>query len=294
MFSNYLELIDLTQFIVNTGLVNASARKSATSRRSGSTGRSSGGAGTKIVGTLLGIVVVLGLILGVAEFGTRTYIAQRIVSGIENANTARGVQAEGDPSVSFGKNPVLPALTTRNIKTMKLDVPSTLTVTDPAALSGEPGITGDPAAIINGENIDLTNQANPIVGTMVIETTVPTDLIQAIANRRAQGTTRISTLTPKPSENTFDVEFSSGLVNAQLSPHVENGNLTAELTGASVLGFNIDGVAQLLGKAALDQVGMAIGNGLSVESATVTDAGLALVLRGENLPLSNMSELHFN
>lgn len=279
---------------MNTGHVNASTRKSATSRSSAGRTRTSRGGGGTVLGTLLGIIVVLGLIFGAAEFGTRTYIASRITDGIANANTARGVQADGEPSVSFGKNPVLPVLVAKAVKHMTLEVPSTLTVTDPAALSGEPGISGDPAAVVKSDNIDLTNQANPVAGSMVIETTVPTDLLQAIANRRAQGATRISALTPRPAENTFDVEFSSGFVKAQLIPHVDNGNLSAELTGASVLGFNIDGVAQLLGKAALDQVGMAIGHGLRVESATVTESGLALVLRGENLPLSTMSELHFN
>ncbi|MEJ6018823.1 LmeA family phospholipid-binding protein [Corynebacterium sp. H113] len=253
--------------------------------------RKSSGCGC--LGTILGIVIVVALIAVAAEFGMRFIITKQINDTYDQLNSNRQVTATDNLAISYGTSPVLPVLVTDEIPHMTIKTPATLEINDRAAAAGGPEIIGEPASTVEMDNLNVANRNNPVAGTMVITSELSPELIQAIANRRSTDLARISSLTPNTAEGVFDAEFTSGLVKAQFRPVVRDGGLGMDIEGASVFGIEVGGVAQTLGDAALQGLTAPIGHGLVADDATVTDAGLLLRLRGENLPLSTMRDIEY-
>ncbi|WP_053411376.1 hypothetical protein [Corynebacterium lactis] len=247
--------------------------------------------GVKVVPTIIGIVIVLAVIAIAAEIGVRYFIGEKISEGFQEESARRGVATQLHPKASFGSSPVLPVLVTKEISHLEVNTPSTLEVKDPAALSGQPEVIGDPAAKIVMAKVNAANPDDPVAGSARIEVTLSPELLQALANRKTGA--RISSVTPLPGDGVFDVQYSSGIATSKLRPVLDGGNLSVNLEGGSVLGLNLDGLAKFIGDNNGNVFSLAVGHGLSVDEANVTDEGLALVLSGADLPLSTVSQLHF-
>lgn len=249
---------------------------------------------TRILAAATGAVVVIILILVFAEVGIRLFAGKEVADEFEQAQAERNVSVSEKADVEFGSFPLLPALLTKDVPRMTLKTPSTLTINNAEALGGTPEIIGDPAATAVLHHIDIGNRNNPVAQSARITTTVPTELMQAAANKRSEGNSRISSMTANPSAGLFDAEVSSGLFTTQLRPTISDGKLTMQIEGAEIFGFSVDPLAQWLGNALQDTLTVNIGEGLRVEEATVTDEGLALTLVGENLPMETIKNLHFS
>nr|WP_120490941.1 LmeA family phospholipid-binding protein [Corynebacterium lactis] len=247
--------------------------------------------GVKVIPTLVGIIIVLALIAIAGEIGARYYIGNKISEGFQAESARRGVVTQEEPSVRFGTSPVLPVLVTKNIAHVTVDTPSTLSIENAEALAGKPVVKGDPSAKIILDEVSAENPNDPVAKDARIEVTLSPELLQALANSKTGA--RITAVTPLPEENVFDVQFSSGAATSKLRPILDGGNLSVNLEGASVLGLNLDGLAQWIGANNGNVFSLSLGHGLAVEGATVTSEGLALVLHGTDLPLSTVSQLHF-
>lgn len=246
----------------------------------------------KALPTVFGVIIVVALIAIAGEIGVRMAVSKEISDGYRTSAEERGATVTEDPSVSFGTRPMLLALATKSVPTMNLSTPDTLEVKNPEALGGEPEIFGDPAAEIHMENVDLSNRADPTAESLRIEVSIPPQLLQALINRESGA--RVSTLTPLPNEDLFNIEFSSGIATSKFRPIPNGGHIDINLEGGSMLGLNLDGLAKWLGEASGSLLNYEIGYGLQVEQARVTEEGLALTLTGANLPLSTVSELTFS
>lgn len=278
---------------MNTKGVNSSYRASNRSQRGRSPGGRSQGSGIRLISAATGVIIVLILVLVLAEMSMRFFVGREIANEYEQVQADRGVTVSEKADVNFGSLPLLPALLTKDVPRLTLTTPSTLKIENADALSGAPEISGDPAATSVLHNIDISNRNNPVAKSAHITTTVPTELLQAAANKRSQGSSRISTMTANPAAGEFDVEFSSGLLTTQLRPAAVDGQLVMQIDGATVLGFDVNSLAQWMGDALQESLTVNVGEGLRVEEATVTDDGLALTLVGENLPLQAITQLHF-
>lgn len=246
----------------------------------------------KVLPTVLGVIVVVAIIAVIGEIGVRMFVSKQIAEGYRTSMQQQGITVNEDPEISYGSNPVLFALASKNLPELTMTTPNTLEVNNPEALSGQPEIKGDPASEIYMTNVDLNNREDPTAENVRINVTVPSELIQALINRDSGA--RITKLAPLAAENAFNVEFSSGIATSKVQPVVNGGNISIKLVGGSLLNLNLDGLAKWIGDNTDTLLSYDIGHGLTVEEATVTEGGLALTLSGANLPLSTVNELHFN
>ena len=85
------------------------------------------------VGTIIGVVLVIALVLIVGEIALRMFLGKEIAGGFREQEEARGAVVTEDVQTSFGSSPVLLALATSELDGMNLKTPSTLDITDPRA-----------------------------------------------------------------------------------------------------------------------------------------------------------------
>lgn len=246
----------------------------------------------KVLPTVLAVIVVVAIIAIIGEVGVRMFMSKEIANGYREDAEQQGITVNEDPGVAFGSHSVLVALATKTLPELTLNTPNTLEVNNPAALSGQPEIKGDPAAEVHMTNVDLNNREDPTAENTRINVTIPPELIQALINRESG--LRISKLQPLPAENLFSVEFSSGFATSKVRPVVNGGHISIELEGGSLFNLNLDDLAKWIGQNTNTLLNYDIGHGLSADEASVTDGGLALTLTGANLPLSTVNELRFN
>ncbi len=245
------------------------------------------------MGTVIGVIIAVALVLIAAEFALRIFIGRSVADSYVESRGNAAATADASPSVSFGTSPVLPALITNDLKNVELDTPDTLQVSNADGAAATPEIAGDPAAHIVLSDVDISNRNDPVAQEVVVETELSPELIQAIANRRAGGIARISQLTPNPAEGTLKAEISSGFADVDFRPTVNNGGLGLDVEGASVLGFGVDPVAGPIGDALLAGISERFSPEFDLVSATVTETGLQLTLRGNGVALSSLEGLRF-
>lgn len=275
-----------------------SSRKSAASRRGGLGG----------VGTVIGVVVVVALVLVAGEIGLRMFLGKEISDGFREHEQARGSVVSEDVETSFGSNPVLLALVTRQLGGMELTTPSTLQVTDPRAESGTPSIKGAPAATVSLTDVDISNTSDPVASRVEVVTELPADLMIAEANIRVSDSAggsgnffeslvtsavRLTGLTPHPDRGVLTAEFSGGAATVDFRPVVRDGGITAEVEGGSVLGIDVTGLIDRFAEAALAGPVQQIGHGFTVQDVTVTPGGTAVTLTGNNIALSGISAIEY-
>ncbi|WP_295629468.1 hypothetical protein [uncultured Corynebacterium sp.] len=263
--------------------------------------------GAGCVGTAVGIVLVLALVLVVGEIALRMFLGKEIADGFRESQEARGAQVTEDVETSFGSNPVLLALITNQLAGMELRAPSTLQVTDPRAEEGTPQIIGSPEATITLTDVDISNTNNPVASGVEVLATLPTDLMIAEANIRVSdaaggggifedliaSAVRLTNLTPHPDRGVLTAEFSGGLATVDLRPVVRDGGVTAEVEGGSVLGVEADGIISRFAEAAVAGPAQQIGHGFSVRDIAVDGQGVVVTLTGDDIALSDVSAIEY-
>lgn len=248
--------------------------------------------GKSIIATVLVVLLAIIAIVVVAEVSLRSVMSNSISSGFQDVASSRGVTNPPEPEVSFPSGLVLPSLVTKNVEAMTIDTPNTLQIDNAAALSGPPSIVGDPAALVQLSGVNVENREDPVAEQAVITVTLPPELLQALANRN-QGL-RLNEVRPQPDSNTFAVELDSGFAGATLRPIAQGSQLQLKIEGASVLGLDLGGLADLIGQATSGLTTVNIPDGLEVQDASVTEEGLRLELHGRQIPLSTIANLHFD
>ncbi|MGV3113041.1 LmeA family phospholipid-binding protein [Corynebacterium freneyi] len=260
------------------------------------------------VGTLIGVVLVIALVLIVGEIALRMFLGKEIADGFREQEEARGAVVTEDVQTSFGSSPVLLALVTSELGGMNLKTPSTLDITDPRAENGAPRIVGSPAADVTLTDVDISNTSDPVAKQVEVVAELPPELMIAEANLRVSDASggsgnffedlvtsavRLTDLTPHPDRGVLTAEFSGGLATVDLRPVVRDGGVTAEVEGGSFMGIDADGLISLFAEAAVAGPVQDIGHGFTVVDIAVTDGGLSITLEGADIALSGLSAIEY-
>lgn len=262
--------------------------------------------GSKIWRVLVGILVLLLVLLVVAELGLRWFIGNQLRSTFEADAQEQGVTLEEDPSISFGATPLVFSVLGRNIPQMEMTTPSTLQIEYPDGPNSIPEVNGSPAAMVNITDLDITDPNNPVAGTMNTTTEIPEDMILAMIQQSTaasqegsdptdfgaaivQELVKVTDVSTQPDTNTLDVEFTGGAAVLSLEPRVENGELLFQATNANLFGFDLPEQVTGMITSALEK-GMQDATGdMEITEFTVIEGGIRVSIRGENLPLSELS-----
>ncbi len=252
---------------------------------------------------LLGVLVAILLIVLVAEFGLRWFIGQQLRDSFNQQAEESGVTVEEEPTISFGPTPLVFSILGGSINEVNVTTPSTLEITYPGGDSALPEITGQPAAVIDIDDLSISDPDNPVAGTLTTTTEVPEEFLLAIIQRQMaeqqgdasgaagflQELVTITDITANVEESALDVEFTGGAAVLTLQPVPVDGQLTFEATNASLFGFDLpaqvaDGITQALQDGVSEQVGQ-----LGVEQFEVIDGGVRIRVVGENVNLNNLT-----
>lgn len=260
------------------------------------------------VGTIIGVVLVIALVLIVGEIALRMFLGKEIADGFREQEEARGAVVTEDVQTSFGSSPVLLALATSELGGMNLKTPSTLDITDPRAENGAPRIVGSPAADVTLTDVDISNTSDPVAKQVEVVAELPPELMIAEANLRVSDASggsgnffedlvtsavRLTDLTPHPDRGVLTAEFSGGLATVDLRPVVRDGGVTAEVEGGSFMGIDAGGLISLFAEAAVAGPVQDIGHGFTVADIAVTDGGLSITLEGADIALSGLSAIEY-
>ncbi|AGF71402.1 hypothetical protein A605_01940 [Corynebacterium halotolerans YIM 70093 = DSM 44683] len=243
------------------------------------------------------------LIVLVAEFGLRWFIGQQLRDSFNQQAEESGVTVEEEPTISFGPTPLVFSILGGSINEVNVTTPSTLEITYPGGDSALPEITGQPAAVIDIDDLSISDPDNPVAGTLTTTTEVPEEFLLAIIQRQMaeqqgdasgaagflQELVTITDITANVEESALDVEFTGGAAVLTLQPVPVDGQLTFEATNASLFGFDLpaqvaDGITQALQDGVSEQVGQ-----LGVEQFEVIDGGVRIRVVGENVNLNNLT-----
>ena len=247
------------------------------------------GKGWKIALAVIAVIVVL---LGLGEFGARTYFANQITNSVKEEAQKNGTQIESDPKVSFGSSPVLLALVTGTIG---------LNISSQDADKSKPIVKGYPAVHIDAHNLKPSDNGDGMtMGEVTIDTSVPNDLMLAQAQKSTEQSTgdlgflsgllRVTDIQPNLERQTMEFQIGGGLATLQMKPVVSNGNLMFDMDSAQILGQNLPQqfVDQLKGSLAGTTVA-AVG-GLNFEKVSVTQTGLEVTLHGTNVDMNEVGK----
>ena len=234
------------------------------------------------------LVVVLLLVI-LAEFGTRWYMAKKITEEYQAA-TENQVAEEDQPHVKFGPVPVTWGLLRGSLKQINVDAPSTLERTD-TDVSGQPAITAHLE--------DVTPSQKPTAGVFKASTTVPDQLILIVLQNAVReqsgfdrlGDVAISNITTHDAEDTIDAELAGGLGALTVHPHAQDGQLAIDTVKAEVFGFELPEAARAgIEDAIRSQIEAVYTGGMDVTNVDVRDGELTLSARGENVDLNQLAE----
>lgn len=256
------------------------------------------GKGWKIALAVLAVVVVL---LGLGEFGARTYFANQITNSVKQEAEKNGTTLESDPKVSFGSSPLLLSLITGSIGSMVLELPSTINISYQDNDKSKPIVKGYPAVQVDAH--DLTPSANGDdmrMGKVTIDTSIPKELMLAQAQKSTEASTgnlgflstflRVTDIQPNIQNQTMDFQLGSGLATLQMKPIIDNGSLTFDVNSAEILGQRlpqqfVDQLKNSLSGTTVAEVG-----GLKFQNVAVTQSGLDLTLHGTNVDMNEVSK----
>lgn len=256
------------------------------------------GKGWKIALAVIAVIVVL---LGLGEFGARTYFASQITNSVKEEAQKNGTQIESDPKVSFGSSPVLLALVTGTIGSMDLQLPSTLNISYQDADKTKPIVKGYPAVHINAHDLKPSDNGDDMtMGEVTIDTSVPNDLMLAQAQKSTEQSTgdlgflsdllRVTDIQPNLERQSMEFQIGGGLATLQMKPVVSNGNLMFDMDSAQILGQNLPQqfVDQL--KSSLAGTTVAAVGGLNFEKVSVTQNGLEITMHGTNVDMNEVGK----
>lgn len=262
----------------------------------------------KPVTIVIGVIVALILALVVGEIAVRMSASKMVTDEFQAMSEADGVNTEETLDVSFGASPLLLALVTNNVGTVNVEAPNTLEITDPAADNGQTEVRGTPSAQIHASNVDVSDRNNPIAESVTVTSQLPSDLILAEANlasrtgagndsileQLASSATRMTSIQPDPERGVLMVEFSGGVVTAEITPVVRNGTVEVDVQGGSIAGFAADEAMRTMAQLAITgPIGDLDVEGLEISDVRVTENGIDVDLEGTNLSAEALTGIQF-
>ncbi|WJY62408.1 hypothetical protein CATRI_01475 [Corynebacterium atrinae] len=252
---------------------------------------------------LLGVLVAIMVVLLVAEFGLRWFIGNQLREGFREDAQANGVEVTEEPTISFGATPLVFTALSGNVKSVEIDTPSTVEITNQGDL---PEIKGQPAAQLFLTDLDISDPNNPIAGSLRTTSEVSDDYLLAtvqismaeqmassdsnVGTQLMQQLIKVTDITSNPSDNTIDVEFTDGAAQLSLRPIPQDGALSFEAIGATLFGFELPAqVTTMITDALKQALSDSTVEGMQIENIEVLDGSVRLTLTGQNVKLSEIS-----
>ncbi len=263
---------------------------------------------------MVAILVLAVVVLVVAEFAARAYVSSHIKKELsEHAD-----DSSSSAQISFGAHPVLPAVFTRKLNHVKVDIPNSLDVTYPDGTTSAPDVSGYPPSTITIDDLDMNSHK---AGTLTLDTTLSTDYIEAAAqggvtrknssdteSGTASGSTyhqanystaaqsiadraiKVTAVNPNPSKGTFSLELSGGLADLEIKPTIDDGDLTMKVTNAKLLGMSLpQSVADVLTSQIEDAANVS-NKELKATHVEVTSRGMRVTEEGHDVDLKALSD----
>nr|WP_274709777.1 LmeA family phospholipid-binding protein [Corynebacterium sp. c6VSa_13] len=248
------------------------------------------------------MIVVLAVVAAAAEFAVRWYAGREIADEFRAQATAENPGfTPDDPKVSFGLHPVIAAAVTRTVGHVEVDTPSTLMV------RGD-DISGQPGSHLVLTDLDISDQNNPVAGTLEATSTLSNEFllatvrhtINAQAAQEAGGgfgaqllrsLVQVTDVRSDAAADTLVVEFSGGAASATLTPAPSGDAITFAVTKTEVLGLELpEEVTRQLTQALQEGISQQLARfgGLAITQATATEEGLTASVRGENVALRDL------
>ena len=242
------------------------------------------------------VLAALLVLLLIAEFGLRAYIADQIRSDF--AAEAPDAAAADAADVSFGASPVTFGLLRGALPHVEMTTPSTLSINGDT-YSGQPGAT------INADNLRVVD-GRQVADSVRITTELPEDYVRAILQQQLadgfrqsgggplsflQELITVTGVTSHPDAGTFTIDVSGGAAAVDLRPMMNNGQLAFEASSTELFGFQLpDTVAEALTGALQQGVQDTLNGEMQVESFDVVDGGLRVTVAGRDVDLDNLSQ----
>lgn len=240
------------------------------------------------VGVLAGLLIILLL----AEFGLRAFMADQIRSSV--ADESPGAMSADDTDVSFGSSPITFGLLRGAIPHVSISTPSTL------AASGDT-YTGQPAATISLDNLRV-EEDRQVADSFSVSTELPDDYVRSLLQEQLassfdstfggsllQELITVSGVESNPAEGTFTIDFSGRAASVDLRPTTVDGTLQLEAASTELFGFELpDIVAEGLTNALQESTGDVNAGTLRIGEFTVVEGGLRIVAEGENVDLQDL------
>ena len=253
---------------------------------------------------LLAVLLVFVLLIALAEFGMRAYMKNQIVSGLEENAASQNVEMASDPQVSFGASPVLAALFTKTLGELDMTIPSSLDISYEDNDESRPVVKGNPEIHFLGKDIEIQEQGKQmIVGDLTATTSIPAAFMLAQVKKSMnekqaqdsgnflQNLITITDIQPSPDNQTLDVEITQGLATMSMKPTIEDGQLKLEVDGAKIAGMDMpESIVNTLRESLADQSMAGELSGLEFKSVQVTDSGMNVELKGQNVDMSQMAK----
>ena len=256
--------------------------------------RSSSRRGWKIV---LGIIAAILVLFFIAEMAVRGFTSHQIKSAIRDS-APETVAVQEDARVSFGPSPVIFGLLRQKLNHINIDVPSTLT-------PDRETIVGTPAANIDARGVVLDSE-DPRADNVVLSTDLPKqfvrDMLQSELDKALtenndgrfsefDGILTVSTVETNAMNGTFTITFSNGAFGVELRPDVDvDGQPSFSAVSTQILGHNLPDVfSEAVTSALTSGINEGFVGPLRVREFTVIDAGLHIVLEGEQVHLNDVS-----
>ncbi|MDY5786045.1 MULTISPECIES: LmeA family phospholipid-binding protein [unclassified Corynebacterium] len=246
---------------------------------------------------IVGILAALLILLLVAEFGLRAYMANEIRSSMAaEAPDSVAVQAD-DMGVSFGPSPLTLGLARGVVPHVTLDTPSTL------AIEGD-SFAGNPATTIQVDNLRVDN-GRQVAEQLTLNTQLPDDFVRVMLQQQLSdalsqagdgrasfldGIITVSDVTSNPETGTFTIGFSGGAAGLELRPEMRDGNLTFQAEATELFGFAMpQSVTQGISSALETGVEESVTGQLEVRDFTVGAGNLDVTLSGNDVDMAQLS-----
>lgn len=254
--------------------------------------------GKKLIRFLLGLVITLAVLGGLAEFGARYYLGQQFTKQFAATDT------DAQPEIHFGKQSLVLGLLQNDVPEIDFTIPDSLTIQP----GNPPVVGGTPASHVVLRHL----QINPTNGEgtardLQVTTTLSTDFLLAQAQQAMQQATggndandlasllisnllKITDITTNPQEQTVELEFTNGAGTLTLKPTVLGGKLTFAVVGANLLGIDLPEqfVSVLSEKFASQEMASM---DMVFERVDIGTDGITLEMHGHNVDLGKMGEI---
>ena len=247
-------------------------------------------------GCLISILIVVVVLLGAAEFGTRWFINTAVKTAVVETAAKEGVTvSKDDAEVSFGRSSVLVGFVQQKLSTVNIKTPSTMHVEEKT--QGNPEIVGTPKMDIRIKDFGLKNLDDPKFGQLDLGIVMTDqnllDMMQtSAADSQVTGAAgnliHITQVTTNESQGTVDVQLTGGLATIRFKPSVADGNLKMDVENVDVVGISLgDEVARALGDQ-FSSNAQQLNNGMKFTDVQVKDGELDVGLHGTDVTLSQL------